>query len=241
MPESLLSYMLAPIAALLVGALVAAFRPPGPRLRSYTHHLAAGVVFAALTTEILPEMMAGKQNALDVILGFSAGVVLMLLIRHFTEGDAATPDKTDGDTRPASMMAAVGIDLLVDGLLLGIGFAVGVQAGTLITVALTTETFFVGLATAAARRSRQGSRLHTFWITSALVLPFAGGALLGLTLLSGLQGHGLEILLSFAAAALLYLVTKELLTEAHEVPETPLSTAMFFVGFLALFLIKLAM
>jgi ZIP family zinc transporter len=32
------------------------------------------------------------------------------------------------------------------------------------------------------------------------------------------------------AVALLYLVTEELLVEAYEVPETPLSTAMFFIG-----------
>ena len=34
--------------------------------------------------------------------------------------------------------------------------------------------------------------------------------------------------------ALLYLVTEELLVEAHEKPDTPLISSMFFVGFLAL-------
>jgi ZIP family zinc transporter len=37
-------------------------------------------------------------------------------------------------------------------------------------------------------------------------------------------------------AALLYLVTEELLVEAHEVAETPWAAAMFFAGFL-LFLV----
>ena len=45
-------------------------------------------------------------------------------------------------------------------------------------------------------------------------------------------------MLAFGAAALLYLVTEELLVEAHEVPDTPLLTAMFFVGFLALFILE---
>jgi ZIP family zinc transporter len=44
--------------------------------------------------------------------------------------------------------------------------------------------------------------------------------------------------LSFGVAALLDLVTEELLTEAHEVDETPLLTSMFFVGFLALLMIE---
>ncbi len=38
--------------------------------------------------------------------------------------------------------------------------------------------------------------------------------------------------------ALLYLVTEELLVDAHEANDTPLLTAMFFVGFLALFVLE---
>ena len=41
------------------------------------------------------------------------------------------------------------------------------------------------------------------------------------------------------AAALLYLVTEELLVKASKVPETPVSTTLFFVGFLAIFLLDM--
>ena len=44
-------------------------------------------------------------------------------------------------------------------------------------------------------------------------------------------------MLSFGAAALLFLVTEELLIEAHEVEQTPFITAAFFAGFLALYVI----
>ncbi len=49
----------------------------------------------------------------------------------------------------------------------------------------------------------------------------------------------LEIVLSFGAAALPYLVTEELLVKAHEVKETPWITSAFFPGFIALYLIGL--
>ncbi|MDQ2870249.1 MAG: hypothetical protein M3S32_05865 [Acidobacteriota bacterium] len=42
----------------------------------------------------------------------------------------------------------------------------------------------------------------------------------------------MEIVLSFGAAALLYLVTEELLYEVHEESETSMGTALFFVGLL---------
>ena len=65
-----------------------------------------------------------------------------------------------------------------------------------------------------------------------LVEAFIGG-----TLLSGLTGFPLATMLSFGAAALLFLVTEELLIEAHEVEQTPFITAAFFAGFLALYII----
>ena len=48
-------------------------------------------------------------------------------------------------------------------------------------------------------------------------------------------------MLAFGVAALLYLVTEELLVEAHETEDTPLATATFFAGFLALLLLEMAL
>lgn len=46
------------------------------------------------------------------------------------------------------------------------------------------------------------------------------------------------LVLSFAAAALLWLVVEELLSEAHEVAEPPGLAVLFFVGFLALYVLE---
>lgn len=45
--------------------------------------------------------------------------------------------------------------------------------------------------------------------------------------------------LAFATAALLYLVTEELLREAHAISDTALATAMFFIGFLLLMVLEM--
>jgi ZIP family zinc transporter len=70
--------------------------------------------------------------------------------------------------------------------------------------------------------------------TSLMLLVGAG---IGTTVLRGASGNLLEIVLSFGLAALLFLVTEELLTEAHEETETPLLTLAFFVGFLLFLLL----
>ena len=68
----------------------------------------------------------------------------------------------------------------------------------------------------------------------ALMRPF--GAWLA-TPIGHLPAPIIDGFLTFGLMALLYLVTEELLVEAHEKPDSPLISAMFFVGFLGLLLL----
>lgn len=62
------------------------------------------------------------------------------------------------------------------------------------------------------------------------------GATAGALLFGGLTGPSLTVVIAFGSAVLLYLVTEELLAEAHEA-ETPGTTSMLFADFLLLFVI----
>jgi ZIP family zinc transporter len=237
--QGVLGYLLLPVVATLIGGTIATWRTPGPRLQSAIQHFAAGVVFAAVAGEILPEIRH-QRAPIPVIIGFSLGVIAMLGMRYLTERLGAEGEESvDASNSVTSLLIAVGVDLLLDGLLVGIGFAAGAQNGILLSIALTLEVLFLGLATATALLKSGAGRRRVIGTMAGLAGVVALGAIVGVTLLARLSGAALEIALSFGAAALLYLVTEELLTEAHEVPETPLITAMFFLGFLALFLIEL--
>ena len=51
------------IMAIIIGALIAGWRTPGEKLVAAMQHLAAGVVFAAAATEILPLVMRAQEGA----------------------------------------------------------------------------------------------------------------------------------------------------------------------------------
>ncbi|NKN39876.1 transporter, partial [Agrobacterium sp. a22-2] len=82
--QSLFSYMLFPLAVTILGGIIAAFRAPGPKLTSAIQHFAAGVVFAAIGLELLPDLV-GEHAPLEVLVGFTAGVLLMLGVKWLTE------------------------------------------------------------------------------------------------------------------------------------------------------------
>jgi ZIP family zinc transporter len=133
------------------------------------------------------------------------------------------------------MMVPIGIDLFVDGLLVGIGFAAGVSAGRLLVIALSFELLSLGLAISLVMREAGFPPLKAVVLPILLALiTMVGGAAIGAGALSHAPHAVLAGVLAFGAAALLFLVTEQLLVEAHEVGETPVATTMFFGGFLLL-------
>jgi len=123
---------------------------------------------------------------------------------------------------------------LVDGLLIGIGFVLGAKTGQLLTLALAVGGFFLSLAVSAALSHAAVQAVKLVLTAAAFAVLLALGAVAGATLVGALSGPVLTVVPAFGAAALTYLVTEELLVEAHEhqTPENPLTTALFFVGFL---------
>ncbi|HEY3041913.1 MAG TPA: hypothetical protein VGJ66_24510 [Pyrinomonadaceae bacterium] len=112
--HDVLTYVAIPVLAAIAGGVLSVFYSPGRRLRSAIQHFAAGLVFAAVSTGLLPEMLRAP-NVPAVIAGFSAGVALMLAIKWFT----AKRGQRDFDQaeRPISLVITAGVDYLMDGTL----------------------------------------------------------------------------------------------------------------------------
>src|SRR5450432_3741124 len=119
---SVLLYSLIPVVAALLGAILAVIRQPGAALRSAIQHFAAGVVFSVVAVELLPDIVR-QHRPLWVVIGFALGIASMLSVRWFTESKLGTPDEDHPRAFPVSLVAAIGIDIVIDGFLVGIGFA----------------------------------------------------------------------------------------------------------------------
>ncbi len=211
-----------PVAATLVGGTAAAYRPPSEGLQSFFQHFAAGVVLAAVAGEVLPEIDK-LHDSLGIVLGFGLGVVLLLGLEGFLRRYEAA-ESTPARGFPTALVTIVAVDVFIDGVLMGSSFGAGERVGLLVTAALTVELLFLGLSPAAAMVAGGAAPRTVVAATGLIAVGLALGGLIGGAFLAGLTGFWLEVVLSFGAAALLYLVVEELLTEAHRVAETPLLT-----------------
>jgi len=233
MNDSLLIILIPTILA-VIAAVFATYRKPGERLTSGVQHFAAGLVVAAIAEELVPEMTSG--HTAYMIAGFLLGVGLMLGLKVFTRNAESDSNGIKGASG-AMLLFVVGIDLSVDGLLLGLAAGQGLLKSLGLIVALTLEIGFLVLSTTTTLLSKGISASGTLIKSIGVTLLFPIFGFIGYWFLSGLTGPALVATISFAVAALLYLVVEELLTEAHEVEDTPWVTALFFLGFLVIFII----
>ncbi len=223
------------VVALLGGVLAAVWTPNHPA-RSLIQHFAAGVVLAALAGELLPEIEREHAPRLVLIACFALGSLFMYAIKLWTlqmEHRATLSGAAAG--LGSGLLLATFIDVATDGFIIGAGFAAGGQTGTVLALGLSVELLFLGLALASGATS--GRRIIA--LSGALggtVLVFS---VLGNALLAGASHAVIGGTLAFSAAALLYLVTEELLIEAHAVEEQPVSTLVLFAGFLAFWSVQL--
>lgn len=226
---SILIYSLLAGLVLILTASVGSFFQMSVKMISLVQHFTAGIVFAAVATEILPKILEA-HSPLHVIIGFVLGVGLMVLIKTLSNNIETS------DGFPWGLLVGVGIDLFIDGLLLAIAFLSGEKTGQIMAFALSMEVAFLALALATKLQKKVNlqSKMVIF-LTLSLLLPI--GTIVGNFILNYLPQTFFTEALSFGAAALLFLVIEELLVEAHETKDTPLITSSFFLGFLMIFLV----
>ncbi|AZA81527.1 transporter [Chryseobacterium lactis] len=224
-------FSLIPVFMMIIGGIIAIYKKPGGNARSLILHFAAGVVFSVVAVEILPDVIK-QHKPVQVVIGFALGLITMLFIKRFAETNKKEEEGITGSKLPISLLTGIGVDIFIDGILLGIGFSAGGSAGMLLAFALAIELLSLGMATATELGNNNLSKKKSIIIIIVLAILFFISAMLGVVLLRNSSESTMEIILSFALSALLFLVVEELLTEAHEEKETVWHTSSFFIGFL---------
>lgn len=204
---------------------------------------AAGMMMAASAFSLLlPGLVAGMEmtsskvfGAGVVVFGMACGVILMLSLDKFTPHE----HETIGSFGPGNerfnkvwlFVFAISLHNLPEGMAIGVGFSHADMAiGLPLTIAIILQDIPEGLAVALALRSAGVSRLRAVLIAAASGLFEPLGALLGVSLSSGMA-LSYPIGLGFAAGAMLFVVSHEVIPETHRNGHQTPATVGLMVGF----------
>ena len=167
-------YGLIPMGVAIIGGLVASLYTPKPKLTGALQHFVAGIVIGAVAIELLPKIL--HQSSWTVGIGFVIGVALMVLLHEFSHFLARKQKKVG---LPYGLITAAAVDLLIDGILIGVAFLAGEASGILIAVSLSLCAFFLNLTVASTLTMRKVAR-GVQWLAIvgiSVMLPI--GALIG--------------------------------------------------------------
>lgn len=227
--QQVLTFIPFAVAAGIAGGVVATFWPPEQQLRAYIQHFAAGLLTAIIAVDLFPEIR-GSGDAGLVIASFAAGSLFMLVLKKVSDRFEEGSDRTS-----LGLVAAAAVDTVVDGMIIGVGFAVGEGLGLLLTVALGVELCALTLSVVSELRKAGVARAWTLAVSAGISSMLLVGASLGAFLFGGLSDGAMAAVLAFSAAALLYLATEELLLKAHREAKTSgRAVFSFFAGFILL-------
>lgn len=230
-------YFLAlPAAVMLIGGVLATFWNPSKALIAMVQHLAAGIILAAVTVEVFPAMQGAGVAPVLLIGSFTTGVLFMYAVKLFGERlEAGNSTRSLQQRFNFGLIITVFIDAALDGVTIGAGFAAGEKVGFALAIGLSAEMLFLSMSLISD--TINGARALA--ISAGLSVAILLSAILAYYFLSAMPGHNIAIVLAFSCAALLYLVTEELLIEAHAQAEKPYFMLVLFAGFVGFWAISL--
>ncbi len=257
--ETILIGLLIPMAGIILGSSLVYLtkREMTGTLQKTLMGFAAGVmVSASFWSLLLPsmEMETGttKWAIVPVAGGFLLGMAFLLLLDMLTPHlhfDASTPEGPKAHlSRTTMLMLAVTIHHIPEGMAIGVVLAgaaqgnadISMTSALIVSLGMAIQNIPEGAVVSVPMHATGHSRTKSFLLgcLSGLAQPF--GALV-VIFLASMFVPLLPWLLSFAAGAMLYVVTEELIPEASSGRHTNLSTIGFAVGFVMMMVLDVVL
>lgn len=232
------------VATALGAAPVLALRELSPRLANHFIALAAGVMLAASVYALLPAALDEAAQRLPVAwatpaamaaLGFGAWCVSWANRRFPHEHQFKGHDGRDSRRSMSFLLVtAIALHNFPEGL--SVGVTIGAEDPTLtprIATAIAIQNIPEGLVVAMAMLSSGLDRRRSFGLGVLTGLIETGGGIVGAAAV-GLAGGLLPWALAFAAGAMLYVISAEVIPETHRRGMSGGATASLLAGFAAM-------
>ncbi len=230
-----------------VGALPALFfKDISQKLFNSLLGAAAGVMLAATAFSLLvPGMDYGEQiwpgKGLIIV---SAGMLLGALFLHFADEklphlhfDAVADESLDSLQKISLFIVAITIHNFPEGMSVGVSFGSGdMKNGFVLAIAIALQNLPEGLAVALPLVGLGYNKWKAVAIATLTGLVEPVGGLLGITMVT-IFSSVLPIAMGFAAGAMLFVISEEIIPETHAKGRSRIATFSLMVGFIIMMIL----
>lgn len=216
----------------LGGIIGANFKTKSNKFLSFILEFAAGLMIAIVCFELIPEALQISSLS-TVIIGIVMGVVVMIICDHIVNY-RYEKKHTIGKNSLLKTGIIVGIGLALhnfpEGLAIGSGFDASEKLGYALAIAIALHDIPEGISMAVPMRTGGMSKWKVIVYTLLSGITTGIGAFFG-AVLGNVSVELISICLAFAAGAMLYIVSGELIPESNKIYHGRFASIGNIIGF----------
>ena len=222
------------------GIIGVTFKNPSNKFLSFILQFAAGLMIAIICFNLIPEALEVSDIS-SVFIGIFIGVVAMIGCDNIVKKMYGKKEK--GKTTNNSLLKTgiiVGIGLAIhnfpEGLAIGSGFESSIKLGYSLALAIALHDVPEGISMSVPMKNGGMSKIKAVVLTLLSGVTTGIGALFG-AIVGGISEAVIGMCLAFAAGAMLYIVSGELIPESNKIYKGRMGAmgniAGFVIGILA--------
>ena len=211
----------------------------------YLISFASGALLSASLLDILPESLELNENAVVyALLSFLAFYILeQNVVVHAGHEDPECSEESEMHQRHTLGVISflgIGFHSLLDGVIIGAGFADSAVTGIIATVGVILHEFPEGLSMMAILLHAGLTRARALAYSVVVALATPVGAMVSYVTLQGIRADVLGGLLGIAAGSFLYIAASDLIPETRR-QSSPYNILLVISGMAVLLVLKLVL
>jgi ZIP family zinc transporter len=226
----ILLFSLLPALGTFAGGIAAEFFKISRKNLSLALHLAAGIILAIISVELIPHALEASTPWI-VILAFVTGGIFFIILDQLINFMQVRYGDLSQSTAAWAIFVGTAVDSFTDGLMIGTGSLVAIQLGLLLAVGVVSADLPEGFATIAALKDKGIKRKIRILLIISASIPVLIGAVAGYLLVRGQPAIVEYVILAFTAGVLLTVTAEEIIPESHKEREARLAALVLICGF----------
>lgn len=217
-----------------IGGIIGIFSPyTSKKFLSMLLSFSAGLMLAIVCFDLIPEAMQLSTIG-SVILGISIGIVVMICCENYVKrNEKIEKSSQKQNLLTTGIIISIGLALhnFPEGLAIGSGFEASLVLGYSLAIAICFHDIPEGISMAVPMKAGGMKPLTIIYYVVLSGLTTGIGACIG-ACIGGISTQIISMCLSFAAGAMLYIVSGELIPESNKLYQGKISILGNILGFL---------
>lgn len=223
------------------GIIGVKFKNTSNKFLSFILSFASGLMIAIVCFELIPEAMQISKLT-SVIIGIIIGIISMILCDILVDtkfsnrksiGKSNYSEKMKNDLLKTGIIVSIGLAIhnFPEGLAIGSGFGASIKLGMSLAIAICFHDIPEGISMAVPMKNGGMSTIRVIYYIVLSGVTTGAGAFFG-AIIGGISQSVIAICLSFAAGAMLYIVSGELIPESNKLYQGRMSAIGNMIGFI---------